>query len=249
MNRGLYTATTAMMSQRKRMDVVTNNLANAATAGFKEDTLLTRSFKDVLIERLNDPAIVGCPSEVGLYNAGTHIDMISTSFASGVLEETGRNADLALEGNGFFAVETPEGERYTRSGQFQVSAAGELVTQGGNRVLGANGPIRVDSTAFTIASDGTVQSAAGADRIRLVSFADPGVLRKQGGGLYSAYGGEPAPDTATKVRQGYLEGSNVDLAGQMVDMIEITRSHELNQRIVRMMDEKLGKSANDIGRL
>ena len=115
--------------------------------------------------------------------------------------------------------------------------------------MGDAGPVRVEGTEFSIADDGTFQSAAGADRIRIVAFEDPGVLRKQGGGLYTAFGGEPVIDTATKVRQGYLEGSNVDLAGQMVDMIEISRSHELNQRIVRMMDEKLGKSANDIGRL
>ncbi len=249
MNRGLYIATTAMVSQRKRMDVVTNNLANATTAGYKEDTLLTRSFADMMVDRLNDPAIVGTPSEVGLLNTGIHVDMISTSFASGVLEETGRTADLALEGAGFFAVETPEGERYTRSGQFQVSASGELTTLNGNRVLGQNGPIRVSGEDFSVSGDGTVQSAAGSDRLRLVSFADTGVLRKEGNGLYAAFGGTPLADAGTRVRQGTLESSNVDMASQMVDMIEISRNHELNQRIVRMMDEKLGKSVSEIGRL
>jgi len=249
MNRGLYIASTAMISQRRRMDVVTNNLANATTPGFKEDSLLTRSFSDLLIERINDPAVVGADTEVGPLNTGIHVDMIDTSFTSGVLEQTGRSADLALEGTGFFVVETPQGERYTRAGAFQVSAGGELVTPEGYPILGLNGPIRVSDEEFLVSADGTVQSGAGSDRIRLVSFEDTGMLRKEGANLFTAFGGEPLPATTTRIRQGSLESANVDLAGQMVDMIEISRNHELNQRIVRMMDEKLGKSASEIGRL
>lgn len=250
MNRGIYTAATAMISQRRRMDVVTSNLANATTPGYKEDTLLSRSFQDLLVQRINDPAVVGAAPEVGPMNTGIHVDMVATSFEQGVIEQTGRDLDLALEGPGFFTVQTPDGERYTRSGSFRVSAAGELETISGHRVLGENGPIPVSDASFSVDSSGTVRSDAGVFQLRISGFDDLGVLRKDGSGLYSIYGGgEPGTDMDTVVRQGALEQSNVDLAGQMVEMIEITRSHELNQRIVRMMDEKLGKSVSEIGRL
>ena len=114
MIRGLYIAATGMLSQQRRMDVVTNNLANADTAGFKEDQLLVRSFNDMMIERLNDPAVVGHSAEVGPLGSGIHVDEVATRHESGPMEETGLNTDLALFGDGYFVIQTPAGERYTR---------------------------------------------------------------------------------------------------------------------------------------
>jgi len=249
MIRGLYTAATAMQTQQNKMDVVTNNLANAETAGYKEDNLLSRSFADLLISSLDDPAVVRASREVGPLNTGVHLDEIYTTFDAGALKETGESTDLALLGDGFFAVQTPDGERYTRSGQFSVDASGTLVTEQGYPVLGENGPIRPGSVDFTISGSGLLQSAQGNEQLRVVSFADKQGLRKAGGNLYSNFSaGEPVAAEA-QVRQGYLEASNVDLASQMVNMIDISRNFELNQRVIRIMDERLGHSVSEIGKL
>jgi len=248
MLRGLFMAATGMLTQQKRMDVVTNNLANATTTGFKEDGLVVRSFGDLMISRMDGSG--QRPAEpVGPLGTGIHADRVRTVLTDGPLEETGRQTDLALSGQVFFAIETPEGERYTRAGNFQISADGMLVTHDGHPVLGRNGPLRVGSGSFTVRSDGTVTSAEGEDRIRLVGFPDPAVMRKEGGNRYAHDGERPIDQTDGLVRQGFLEGSNVDLSRQMTDMIEIYRSHEINQRMIRLFDEKLGKAVNEIGRL
>ncbi|NLY96851.1 MAG: flagellar hook-basal body complex protein, partial [Clostridiaceae bacterium] len=117
MIRGLYTVGTGMLTQRKKLDVLANNLANVDTAGFKQDKLLTRSFQDVLIRRIGDSA---GKNEVGPYNYGLHTDAVATDFIQGPLDQTDRMLDLAIEGEGFFAVNTEDGIRYTRAGAFRV---------------------------------------------------------------------------------------------------------------------------------
>lgn len=247
MVRGLYTAATGMMVQRNKMDVLTNNLVNAETTGFKKDTLVTSSFDQVMLERINDPNVsIYGGTETGPYSFGTHIDELVTNYLQGTLEETGRSTDVALVGDGYFAVETPEGERYTRAGNFSVDGEGYLVTTDGNFVLGDNGRVRVGSTDFTITADGQVSgSMATADTLRIVSFEDAAALRKEGDNLYYLYGGAaPVEDAGvTSVRQGMLEGSNVDLATEMVDLLTVYRKYEASQKIVSMTDETMGMAA------
>jgi len=250
MLRGLYLAHTGMLTQQRRMDVVTNNLANATTAGFKQDDLLSRSFEAQLISRLEDPAVMGTPTPVGTFSQGVHIDEIATSFEQGALEETGLATDLALSGDALFAVETPAGERYTRSGNFKVSAAGILTTQEGWPVLGTEGPLNIGQNGFAVSPSGRIQTPDGSLQLRLVEFDNPQGLRKEGANLYSNFDATIKETAGTsEVRQGFLESSNVDLSSQMASMIEIYRSHEINQRMVKIFDEKLGKSVNEIGRL
>lgn len=246
MVRGLYTSATGMAVQRQRMDVLTNNLVNAETTGFKKDTLVTSTFDAVMLRRINDPnvSVLG-GSGVGTYDYGTFADELYTDLSQGGLEQTGRATDLAIRGDGFFTVETPEGERYTRSGDFTVNAQGYLVTQDGSYVLGENGRVYTGSGAFTVSSDGTVagQTAAG-DRLRLVNFADPGALRKEGNNLYYAYGGETPLSVQAEISQGALESSNVDISKEMVDMISVYRKFEASQKIAGMTDESLGLAVN-----
>jgi flagellar basal-body rod protein FlgF len=250
MLRGLYTAATGMLTQQRRMDVVTNNLANAATPGFKEDNLLTRSFAEQLIERMDDPAIFNPGDLVGPLGNGIHIDEIAISFAQGPLAETRLQTDIAIGGEAFFVVGTPAGERYTRSGNFKVSSDGFLNTQDGWPVMGQNGHVKVGTGGFSITADGTVRSAAGTDRLRLVGFDDVQGLRKDGTSRYRNYNANLQDATQDiKVSQGWLEQSNVDLSHQVVDMIAIQRSHEINQRIIKIYDEKLGKTVNELGRV
>lgn len=251
MVRGLYTASTGMNVQQHRMDVLTNNLVNAETTGFKADTLVTSTFDQVMLERINDPNItIEGAGTVGGYSYGTHVDELITNFSGGILEETGKSSDLALSGDGFFVIETAAGQRYTRSGHFNVNSEGYLVTEDGGFVLGENGRIRVGSGEFTVSADGTVTGeTADPDRLRLVTFDDPGALRKEGNNLYGVFGGaEPAEATETVVRQGVLEGSNVDISEEMVNMISVYRKYEASQKIIGMTDQTLGMAVN-IGRI
>ena len=250
MLRGLYLAHTGMLTQQRRMDVVTNNLANATTAGFKQDDLLSRSFEAELIGRLEDPAMMSTATPVGTFSHGVHIDEVATSFEQGSLEETGLATDLALSGDAFFAMATPAGERYTRAGNFKVSAAGVLTTQEGWPVLGPDGPLNIGQNGFAVSPSGRIQTPGGSLQLRLVEFENPQGLRKEGANLYSNFDATIRETAGTsEVRQGFLESSNVDLSSQMASMIEIYRSHEINQRMVKIFDEKLGKSVNEIGRI
>ncbi len=249
MIRGLYTSATGMVTQQKRMDVVTNNLANATTPGFKQDMLLSSSFEALMVHRMNGNSDFGPLNEVGVLNNGIHVDEIVTSFEEGMLKETGISTDFAIDGDGFFVVNTPQGERYTRAGTWFVSSEGKLVTQEGYEIQGQNGAINVNNTSFTVDSYGNMKTVTGLDKIKLVNFENLSGLRKEGGNLYSANNAQIINDTGSKIKQGYLEGSNVDLSKQMVDMIEISRSFEINQRMIKMQDEKLGKAVSEIGRL
>ncbi|NLF35308.1 MAG: flagellar hook-basal body protein, partial [Clostridiales bacterium] len=149
MVRGLYTSATGMTVQRNKMDVLANNIVNAETTGYKKDTLVTSSFDEVMLLRVNDPGVsIYGAGRTGPYSFGTHVDELVTHFAGGSLEETGRSTDLAIVGQGFFVVETPGGERYTRSGNFSVDPEGYLVTGDGHYVLGEGGRLRVGSDGF-----------------------------------------------------------------------------------------------------
>lgn len=246
MLRGLYTAASAMINQRQRMDVLTNNLANLETPGFKKDSVSSRSFNDVLIYSMNNPDSKVRP--VGPLTYGSHLDEVTTSFAQGTPEQTGQNTDLALLGDGFFVVETTAGLRYTRAGNFQVSVNGYLCTADGNYVRNtAGGRVYVGTDDFTVAANGTVTSAYGSSRLQIVGFADPKTLQKVGGNLYSSTAA-PTASTAS-VQQGSLEMSNVDMSQEVVNMIEVQRNYEINQRIVNMFNDSLQKTVNEVGKV
>lgn len=246
MVRGLYTAATGMMVQRNKMDVLTNNIVNAETTGFKKDTLVTSTFSEVMLSRIHDPNVdIYGGNEVGTYDYGTHIDELVTDLSGGSLEQTGRSTDLAIEGEGFFAVETSAGERYTRAGNFSVNSEGYLVTRDGNYVLGENGRIYTGSDKFTVSESGTVTgSMAAEDQLKVVTFGNLGALRKEGNNLYYPYDGAAAVPAAAVIRQGTLESSNVDVSNEMVDMISVYRKYEASQKIASMTDDSLGLAVN-----
>jgi flagellar basal-body rod protein FlgF len=247
MLRGLYTAAGAMMAQRKRMDVLTNNLANLETPGFKKDYTVTRSFNDVLLSRLGDTNDAMNYQKIGNLTYGVHVDEVVTKFQQGPLESTGRTADMALDGDGYFVVETPKGLRYTRSGNFQVDGNGYLCTSEGYYVRGTAGRIQVGGQDFTVDTSGNVVSPAGTSRLLIVSFTDNKQLTKEGGNLYASTG--TAGQSTAQVRQGFLEASNVDMAQETVDMIEVQRNYEVNQRILNMFNESLQKTVNEVGKV
>jgi len=250
MVRGLYIAGTGMMLQRRMMETITNNVANADTTGYKKEHLVSHTFDEVLIRRINDTHVLGQTRIVGPLNLGTQIDQLYINFTDGDLEGTERSTDLALMGNAFFVVQTQAGERYTQAGAFYIDQLGYLVDGEGNYLLGENGPIYVGGPNFTVDEAGGVRrDGEFVDRIRVASFEDNNSLRKQGSNLYFALEAPQAETQPYSIHQGFLETSNVEIGREMVDMLSVFRTYETNQRMVTMIDETIGKAANEIGRL
>jgi len=241
-----------MLLQRRLMENITNNISNADTTGYKKEHLVSHSFDEVLVRRINDPHVLSQTPRVGPLNMGTQIDQLYINFDEGNLEGTQRSTDLAIVGDAFFVVGTPAGERYTRSGAFYIDDAGYLVDGEGNFLLGGNGPIYVGGMNFTVDTQGGVRAGdavENSDQIRVVSFADNGSLRKQGSNLYFSMEAPQAAPNQYRMAQGFLEGSNVDIGREMVDMLSVFRTYETNQRMLTMIDETVGKAVNEIGRL
>ena len=250
MERGLYTAGTAMLTLQKQMDVVANNFANVQTVGFKEDSMVSRSFNDMLISRINDTNVVNTYNEVGPHNLGIHVDSVLTNFVTGSLTQTDKKTDMAIDGDGFFVVQTPQGERYTRNGEFAVTRDGILITNDGYAVMGENGIINVGGADFTVNTSGDVMvDGEIAGRIRLVSFADNGGLRKEGNNLYNNFSAGAAIDSNAQIRQYMVESSNVSMVDNVVDMMTIYRNYESNQKVIQIIDGTLNKAANDLGKI
>jgi len=248
MLRSLYIAGTGMLAQRKKLDVSTNNITNIETVGYKKDSLITQSFEDMLVTRMNDPVTRSGGTEVGAQNFGLHVDEVVTRFDQGSLEPTGRLSDVALQGDGFFAIAAPQGERYTRNGAFAVSRFGYLITEDGHYVAGETGRVFVGDGDFSIDAQGNVMvDGAVSNKLRIVTFADNGVLRKDGSNLFIGNGAQVAQNV--NVKQGSLENSNVQIAEEMVNVMTMSRNYETNQRIVKMVDESLSKSVNEVGRV
>lgn len=244
MLRSLYISASGMLAQRRTMDVLSNNLANLDTVGFKRDSLMSKSFSDVLISRINDPT--GDAAGIGSMNWGIHPDEISTGFQQGPTDNTGRMEDVALSGDGFFVVETPQGLRFTRAGNFQVDANGFLCTQEGYFVRSAAGRINVGHQGFSVDTGGNITSAAGTSKLQIVQFANNNVLRKVGNNLFS--GPATAQNATCEVLQGALESSNVDLAQEMTNMISVSRNYETNMRMITMLNDTLEKTVSEVGR-
>ncbi|NLO47745.1 MAG: flagellar hook-basal body protein [Clostridiales bacterium] len=249
MFRGLYIAATGMMLQRRKMETITNNITNSDTNGYKKDYLISHTFDDVMILRINDSNVVDQRRLVGPLNFGTQVDMISTDFTIGNFEDSGSSTDLLIAGEGFFVMETPQGERYTRAGAFLINSEGYLIDGSGNFLMGTNGRVYVGNENFTVLNNGDVVIGNElVNTVRVVSFADNGTLRKEGNNLYSSLE-TPVEEVRGMVKQGFLENSNVDIAREMVDMMTVYRAYETNQKMISMIDEINGKAVNEIGRV
>lgn len=365
MLRGLYTATSAMETSQKKIDVISNNMANVNTTGFKRDVVISQSFPETLISKINGqlPAepykknltvevqkdgeayllsteggyftaegplgvsynsstsfgiddegylrtfsrdidgkintsqgnyILDANGErvqvegrdidinqlgqleanggtvnlvyrvntnpnsniIGTINSGLRLDKIQTYFTQGKLEETGTPLDIAIDGQGFFVVDTPQGEMYTRNGNFSLNDRGEIVTKEGYLLLGESGPIvlegdfQIDDFRVTEYGEIILNNEI-VDEIEIVYIRNTNDLRKYGEGYYQIEEGREGDfDTFEgKVVQGYLEGSNINSIEEMVDMITTLRLYEANQKVVQAYDETLQRAVNDIGKV
>ena len=256
MNRGLYTSAIGMITQMNNMDVITNNIANVDNTGFKKDTPVVQSFSEEMMKILDDPSkrLIKRDNNIGTVSLGNFITEVSTDFTTGSIEQTGGTYDLAIENDGFFAIEAinKDGtttEKYTRDGSFTVNANKELVTKEGNYVLGENGRIVIPDGNITISENGYIYSNGEfVDRLKLVDFENKESLRKYGNNLYDRIDETIEKPFKSKVLQQSLETSNVNVVDEMVRMINVSRVYELNQKMVQSHDTVLGKAVNDIAR-
>jgi flagellar basal-body rod protein FlgF len=247
MIRGIYAAASGMLVETIRNDAIANNLANVNTTGYKKNVALSKDFASVLVQRINDGDQA---LNIGSMGMGAVVNEITTVQSKGALRFTGNKFDLAVEGQGFFMVQTPFGIRYTRNGEFTRNEQGELVNSEGYRVLGENGVIRINGNNLHISDDGQlVVDDNPVDRLQIVDFAEPKNLIKEGVSLFNAESARQQRLPVGKVKQGYLEASNVNVVREMVDMLAGYRAYELNSKLVQAHDQLLEKAANEIGKV
>lgn len=254
MVRGLYTSASGMINEQQKLDMISNNLANANTTGFKRDIYTSVPFKDVLTKRINDKSgNTIFPPSIGNLNAGVSVSEIYTDFTQSGFQKTDSSLDCAISGNGFFAVQgsgiNAATKFYTRDGSFDLDKDSYLVTKEGNRVLGKNGPIKLNSNSvINISSDGNItQNGSVVDQLNLTSFNDTRQLRKSGDNLYTATAQAQNTPFQGKIVQGAIEDSNVNTIKEMVAMITCMRGFESNQKALKATDDLLGKAVNEVG--
>ena len=247
MDRGLYAAASSMLVQQGAMDAAATNTANVNTVGYRRAIPLARGFHMTFAAEIaRSPGRVTGP----VHGGGANLDATYTDTTQGTLRPTGRALDVALDGPGFMAVQTPAGVRYTRAGNFELNGRGELVTQHGHPVLGQGGPILIDGSTVHVDTGGTVLVDGGeVDRLQVVTFPDAQQLVRLGGSLYQAPAAVEAQRldaTETRVLGGHLEVPNLNIVEEMVRMIDLQRAFEMAARTVRVVDRTLGVAVQDI---
>lgn len=256
MLKGLYTAYTGMIHEQHRMDVMTNNLANANTNGFKKEGATSQSFDSVLAYKIKDTSQAGnLPKRIGNMSLGVKTGENYVDYSEGPIKETGNVLDLALSSNGFFTVEytNKAGEtstKYTRDGNFTMTAQGYLVTQDGDFVLARNGRQIWLNTNQDVSIDrqGNIyQEGALVATLGITDFADYNYLERYGENYFEPVEGAETMNADTEVYSGYLELANMSVVTEMVNMIAIQRQYDANQKVITTYDDTLDKAVNQTG--
>lgn len=279
MLRGWYTGASGMAAQQVRLDTVANNLANVDTDGYKREVAVSKAFAQLLLRRMNDDGVYLHPMGsgdmapiIGKLGTGVESNEIFTELEQGALKATESDFDIALDGKGWFSVQTPYGERYTRNGSFILGKEGYLETKEGFPVLGVDGPIRVKANNFQIDKQGRVWVNADyiddpellvgreqnewnntvlLDTLKIVDFELDRFIAKQGSSLWkdtelSGPARVMPPQERPTVLQGFTEAANVNVVTEMVRMIEVNRAYEANQKTIQSQDAALGKLINEV---
>jgi flagellar basal-body rod protein FlgG len=266
MVKGLYTGYTGMVNEQKRLDVIANNMANATTTGYKREGMVNQSFDEQLAIRIKDTSSNSIPTGVGNLSLGVKVGETYTNWDQGSYQVTDRNTDLALGGNGFFAISftNKQGEtsiKYTRDGAFTVDSNGYLRTSDGNYVLNRNGAMNSENTQanyvridpeqeFTVDEQGYIfQNNRVVAQIGVVDFTNYDYISKYGENLYDLVDGGQVIASDASVEQGCLEASNVNVVDEMVELITISRAYEAGQKVIQTEDSTLDKAVNTVGRV
>lgn len=285
----MYTAATGMLMNQHRLDIISNNLANADKTAYKSDEAIYKSFPEMMIQRTREDGLGWVPPGsfdlapiVGKLGMGVELNESFTRFEQGAAKKTGNPFDLMLDDRGrerpgFFVVQTDRGERLTRSGNFILDKDGYLVTPNGFRLMGENGAIQIVKHNVLIKENGEIwfneklgndpetgvnetsnrwENPVLLDKIKMRTVEFPRELKKQGDSFYldtpesgpirelKDFGDESEPI----IMQGFLEASNINIVRQMVQMIEVQRNYEANQKSVTTHDSLLGKLINEVAR-
>ncbi len=262
MHEGIFIAASAAYKQERVLAVITNNLANVNNTGFKRDGLVFKEILSPFEDDLNLDAAREILLSAELANPPTSyvgITEFYTDHGAGPQTQTGNSLDLAIEGEGFFVVQTNAGIRYTRNGIFRLDQDGHIVNQEGAQLLdknkkpikldSRNGQISIDSSGDVFVGRGLANTPSG--KIHLVKFADPSLLQKKGSAMYSWTGGPNGEQTIENpnIRQGFLEGSNVNAVQDMSRLMMSVRAFETYQKIIQTIDSADERSVNNIGRV
>jgi len=248
MFKGFYNLTSAMLSQGRRLDVIANNMTNVSTAGYKADTYTDSTFHEYMVSRVGNKDKSG-PAQLGKSSYILAPSKLYTDYTQGVLEPTGQPLDFALEGDGFFAVQTDGGVAYTRAGNFSLDEEGYLCLPGQGRVLDPDGaPIALGTDKISADGSGAVYSEQGAylGRIGVYSFQDNTQLQRNAQGLFVANGQQATASTAA-VRWKMTERANVELVREMTGMLTAQRAFQSAAQLSKMYDEIMGKAATNLG--
>jgi flagellar basal-body rod protein FlgF/flagellar basal-body rod protein FlgG len=237
MDSGYYAASTALISRTQALDTIANNLANASTVGYRAQHNV---FSSVLADA---SGAANSPLNNAINNFGT-LSGTTLDQSQGALQKTGNDLDVAIQGSGYFVVQTADGEVYTRNGSLQLSNKGQLITASGDPVMGDHGTLNLPPGPVAISPDGTISSnGAVVAKLKLVSFAPGTQLTSVGGTYYSAPAKSEIADTDSTVKQGMLESSNVNPVSSMVELITAQRSAEMMQRALTMYNSEIDKTA------
>jgi len=240
MDSGFYSAFTALAARMQALDLVANNLANANTVGYKGQEEFYRAFS----ASLNNTRLTRLTSENQAINDFAIIGGARIDLSAGSLSNTGNDTDLAIDGTGFFSVQTKGGIRYTRNGNFRLNAQRQLVDHQGNPVIGEQGPIVLPNGKMTISDDGTVSvDGAIVDKLKVVDFAPGTLIVPEGNTDFTAPAGSATPSAAAQVRQGMLESSNSDPVTSAVSLIDLQRNAELVQRALSIFNTDFNQTA------
>ena len=230
---GLAVSESGMITKQKQFEVIANNLANATTTGFKRDL----AFAELSLAKTNG-------------EDDTPLLDLVTDFSQGSIRETGRKLDFALNGRGFFSIQTQQGIMYTRNGNFGIDSDGYLVTSDGGIVMGQNGPITVSGNMFVNQAGEIFDNDVLVNKFQIVDFKNYNALRKHENSYFHAQ--DAVPIQATKeclVLQKSLESANVNAIREMVSMLELYRQFEADQKAIKTQDDTLNKAVNDVGQV
>ena len=256
MIRGLYTSVSGLITLQHDQETITNNMANINNNGYKKSVLTKQSFDDVLIsnrQKLSGDKYVR--NYIGNLNLGVKTDDVKTVFTQGAFKATEKKTDFAIDGRGFFVAQNGNQQVYTRDGNFKINQQGYLITNDGCEVLGRNNyngniePIYLGNMKFSLDGENNINidGVGTTQKLLTADFDNYDGLEPIGDNYKTD--ANPVYDAQVNVVQGFLEGSNVDSAEEIVKLMEVKRQFETNQKFVKMQDETIEKAATQIGRV
>lgn len=251
---GFKSATQGMMAMSVKQDVIANNLANASTVGFRKEGLIISSFTDILDREVSGMEQASSETMSG-HQLQTNTDIqhrSATHLSQGALKETGSSFDLALDdnGKGMFTIKTQRGIEFTRAGKFRLNNEGFLVTPDGSQLMGHNGPIKATGNEFKVSDSGVVSiDGKEVDRILVSVFEDAGDMKRAGSTAFNAGTPRVRASSDFRIKQGFLEMSNVNALQEMVGLMQVMRNFEANQKALSANDQRLQKAVSELGRV